>query len=258
MKDQKKYHKHHIVKPSPWGGMTGLGIGGIAIGIASRIQRRETGYMIILVIVGIGIPIWMWGRDIVRESSYIGKHTKEVSKGIRIGFGWLLVTEVMFFIGVIMTYLYSRGSATIWIGGTWPDEITWTRKSLTNTICLLTSGYTLTICHKNLIRGRIWESQEKMKRTIQLGMVFILIQINEYIESKWQMIEGIGGSCFYLTTGFHGLHVICGIILLLISYLRLKTGTMTWKRNVGITTYAWYWHFVDVVWIVLYILVYII
>ena len=249
-------NKFHIVKPSPWGYLTGIGIGSLAIGIASRLHRIETRWTDIIVLIGLGLPIWLWSRDICRESTLIGKHTKEVSKSIKIGFIWMLISEVFFFIGVIGTYLYSKYSPTIWTGSTWPDSIGLSRMVWTNTISLLTSGCTLTLSHMYLHRGDITLSRIYLLLTLILGGIFICIQGKEYIDLDIYINEGISGSCFFLTTGFHGLHVIVGCLLLFISFIRLNRGSMTSRRNVGLTCFAWYWHFVDIVWLFLFVIVY--
>ena len=256
---KKKYgHKYHIVGESPWPILTGIGIGGVGMWIARSVNTEEKSKEIIIVIIGIIGPIIMWRRDIRREATYKGKHTKEVSKIIREGVIWVIVSEVMIFVGIITTYQYSERSPTIWIGGTWPSEAreSKTRIPMINTVCLVTSGATLTISHRKVEKGGRREGIRYMIWTIILGIWFIRLQTTEYRKSKMTIADGIEGSCFYIATGLHGIHVIIGVILLLWSMERIRRGEVTTRRNVGVITSTWYWHFVDVVWIMIYIMVY--
>ena len=204
------------------------------------------------------------------------------------GMFWFIFSEVMFFAAFFGTLFYARNMSIPWLGGDsnsfftnmilWPEyESTWPTNGpgnvggdyeamgpfglpLINTALLLTSSVTLTIAHHALIAGKRGILKTFLAATFLLGFIFVYLQGMEYIEAyehmNLKMTSGIYGSTFYMLTGFHGLHVTLGAIMLMIIWFRVLKGHFTPEGHFAFEAVAWYWHFVDVVWIGLYVFVY--
>jgi heme/copper-type cytochrome/quinol oxidase subunit 3 len=172
-----------------------------------------------------------------------------------------LVSEVMFFFALFWTFFHSSLSPDIGIGGIWPPKginiIPYYQLPLLNTIILLTSGASITWSHLLFTAGerKILVSYP-LALTILHGFIFTFVQGYEYVHASFTISDSIYGSIFYLITGFHGFHVILGTVALIIAYLRLVHGSFTISNHLGLIFAIWYWHFVDVIWIFLYIIVY--
>ena len=252
----KRNHKYDIVDPNPWGWYTGIGIGGMGMSIASRLNRKKTERQEEWMYLNVIVIVLMWVRDVTREGSYMGRQTKEGRRSIVMGFWWMMVTEGMLFSGLIGTYIYSRWTTTIWIGGTWPKWIKANRKAWTATGSLVTSGITVTCSVENIRKGRQRMGRITLSWTVILGSWFVGLQYTEYKELVQKISDGISGGTFYIITGFHSGHVIVGLGLLLLSGIRLFRGTVSRRRKTGLECISWYWHFVDVVWLLIMWLLY--
>lgn len=212
---------------------------------------------------------WLW--DIIIEATFEGRHTFAVQRGLRLGFILFIVSEFMFFFGFFWAFFHSSVSPSIWINAMWPPfgskYINPNGLPLVNTCLLLISGITVTYAHKavvlkgpNLFIGITNSRLEVIKAlalTISLGLIFTLVQLYEYQGASFSINSGIYGSIFYLLTGFHGFHVLVGTIFLTICLLRHIAYHFTTDHHLGLEMAIWYWHFVDVVWIFLYIFLYI-
>lgn len=204
--------------------------------------------------------IYLWMHDIISESTYIGEHTSFIQSGIIMGFFLFIVTEIFFFIGFFWAYLHSALVPAIQIGNVWPplgiDAVSPYMLPLLNTVILLCSGISVTYAHHYMI-GRIRSySIIGFIITIVFSLIFISCQYVEYSNSTFGINDSIFGTVFYIITGLHGTHVIIGTIMLSVSLYRLYTYQVTNTTHIGIETSIIYWHFVDVVWIFVYILVY--
>lgn len=203
---------------------------------------------------------WRWWRDIIRESTYEGKHTKEVITGLKMGIILFITSEVFFFISFFWAFFHSSLSPDIFIGQIWPckgiKSFNPISIPLINTIILLRSGVTLTGAHHFLITGKKNRCDRLLLITITLGIYFSILQYIEYQEASFSIADSIYGSTFFIATGFHGIHVLIGTIFLLVCFLRRKTNHFSSYHHFGFEAAAWYWHFVDVVWLFLYIFIY--
>lgn len=201
-----------------------------------------------------------WFRDVVREATYEGKHTKLVQKGLRIGFFLFIVSEIMFFFAFFWAYFHVSLDPAVEIGAVWPPHgikpINPWGLPLLNTAILLTSGVFVTAGHHLLISGSTTESAEQFFLAKAFGVCFLFLQISEYSQASFDISDGIYGSVFYMTTGFHGLHVLVGVIFLAVCFFRFYLGHFTKERHLGYEFAIYYWHFVDVVWLFLYIVIY--
>jgi len=210
---------------------------------------------------GLAWCVYNWLENIIVESTYLGNHTKIVVSGLRMGFKLFIVSEVMLFFSFFLALFYCALWPSIWIGGVWPSKDTQTPNPwsipLLNTCILLTSGFALTVAHKALIarhRGLVIYS---LLLTVLLGINFTFLQWFEYQHIIFSMNDGIYASIFFLATGFHGAHVLAGTCYLIVCFFRQLNYHFLQSQHVGFETAAWYWHFVDVVWIFLWVWLYV-
>ncbi|KAI5913251.1 cytochrome c oxidase subunit 3 [Thauera sp. 2A1] len=235
--------------------------------------------------LGIATLIFMmfgWFGQVVRESQG-GRYGRRVDKSFRWSMGWFIFSEVMFFAAFFGALFYARvlsvpwlssgdNAALLWNGfsGAWPTAGPYAADPFTpmaawgipaiNTLILLTSGVTLTFAHYGLLNGKRGQLKLGLAVTILLGAIFLALQAYEYIHAyealNLRLESGIYGSTFYLLTGFHGMHVTVGAIMLTVMLFRTFAGHFSPEHHFGFEAAAWYWHFVDVVWLLLFVVVY--
>nr|YP_010946731.1 cytochrome c oxidase subunit III [Panesthia strelkovi]WGO57462.1 cytochrome c oxidase subunit III [Panesthia strelkovi] len=252
-------HPFHLVDKSPWP-LTGA-IGAL-ITMTGLIKWFHL-YNNQLIFVGTTIMILtmiQWWRDIVREGTYQGLHTKFVTKGLRWGMILFIISEVFFFISFFWAFFHSSLSPTIEIGSLWPpigiQPFNPLQIPLLNTAILLSSGVTVTWAHHGLLENNYNQALQGLFLTIILGAYFTALQAYEYLEASFTIADSVYGSTFFMATGFHGLHVIIGTTFLLTCFLRHLYYHFSSNHHFGFEAAAWYWHFVDVVWLFLYISIY--
>jgi cytochrome c oxidase subunit 3 len=204
--------------------------------------------------------MFYWFKDIAVEGTYLGNHTLIVQRGIFLGINLFILSEVLFFVSIFWAFFHSALSPNVELGLQWPPigilSIDPFELPLLNTIILLSSGFTLTLSHFSHLKGSRLGSLIGLGFTLFLSIFFTYLQGIEYSVSSFTFTDGIYGSCFYMGTGFHGIHVIIGTIFLLVSMLRMLLYHFTNNHHIGFESSIYYWHFVDVVWIFLYISVY--
>jgi len=259
-----RYHWFNMVTPSPWPILLGtnsltivFGLVGSMQGINNSFEMLITGFLSFLFIFA------LWNRDIVRESTFMGVHTKQVDANTILGFKLFLFSEIMLFFSFFWAHLYSALYPSVFIGLSWPPvgltdllldpfDI-----PLTNTVILVYSGFTVTLSHLYLRRGSIFLSSVVMAVTIVFGLAFLYIQYSEYAHAEYDISDGIYGCTFYMLTGFHGGHVIIGVSALIITLIRLMELHFSSYSHTGYKLALIYWHFVDVVWIFVFLIVYV-
>jgi len=206
------------------------------------------------------IIIYQWWRDITREGTFQGLHTYTVTIGLRWGIILFITSEVFFFISFFWRFFHRSLSPTIELGLIWPPKGIETfnpiQIPLLNTLILLTSGLTVTWAHHSLIENNFPQTNQGLLFTVLLGIYFSILQGYEYIESSFTISDATYGSTFFIATGFHGIHVIIGTTFLLTCLLRHISNHYSSIHHFGFEAAAWYWHFVDVVWLFLYISIY--
>nr|UBN08757.1 cytochrome c oxidase subunit 3 [Macropanesthia heppleorum] len=252
-------HPFHLVDKSPW---PITGAVGALITMTGLIKWFHL-YNNQLIFIGFTIMILtmiQWWRDIVREGTYQGLHTKFVTKGLRWGMILFIISEVFFFISFFWAFFHSSLSPTIEIGSLWPpigiQPFNPLQIPLLNTAILLSSGVTVTWAHHGLLENNYNQSFQGLFLTIMLGIYFTALQAYEYLEASFTIADSVYGSTFFMATGFHGLHVIIGTTFLLTCFLRHLFYHFSSNHHFGFEAAAWYWHFVDVVWLFLYISIY--
>lgn len=224
-------------------------------------HKYVLGELILIVsLVLVLLVMVVWWRDVIREATYMGYHTIVVQKGLKIGMIMFILSEVCFFVSFFWAFFHSALVPSVEIGSYWPpvgiSPLNAFEVPLLNTAILLTSGATITWSHNAMISGNRKETIVGLVLTVGLGLVFTALQAMEYYEAPFTIADSVYGSTFYIATGFHGLHVIIGTIFLIVSLVRIVEHQLTKHHHNGYEASIWYWHFVDVVWLFLYISIY--
>lgn len=252
-------HPFHLVEQSPWP----LAISVRRIGVTSGlviIFHENSLVLLKLSLILLILTSAQWWRDVVREATFQGLHTEIVQTGLRIGIVLFIISEVMFFFSFFWAFFHRSVSPGVELGAQWPplgiQPFNAFSVPLLNTIILLSRGVRITGSHHHLLKKNLLDSEFSMLVTIFLGIYFTLVQLIEYLEAPFSIADSSYGRSFFVATGFHGFHVLVGTLFLFISYLRLKNHHFTSRQHVGFETAAWYWHFVDVVWLFLFVSIY--
>ncbi|MGH1456135.1 MAG: cytochrome c oxidase subunit 3 [Alphaproteobacteria bacterium] len=269
-----KPHPYHLVNPSIWpliaafaGGL--LAVGGIMFmhdvhlfadkangveGIPVGLNGVYAGVAAILFVM------FAWWRDIIRESVVEKAHTPIAITGMRYGMSLFIASEVMFFVAFFWAYFAAAFYPNAGIGFVWPPASIHTIDPfdlpLMMTMILLLSGCTVTWAHHAIVEGKSADFVKALGLTVALGTVFLGFQVYEYVNAHFGFTDTVYASAFYMATGFHGFHVFVGTVFLLVCWIRAKKGHFTPKGHFGFEAAAWYWHFVDVVWLFLYLAIY--
>lgn len=259
----KHYQRHpfHLVDPSPWPFLASLAAFLTTLGGVLYMHAYTNSQFILIVGLLLLISImFIWWRDVIRESTYEGHHTGIVQQGLRYGIILFIISEIFFFFAFFWAFFHSSLAPTIEIGSMWPPKgiivlNPWEIPSL-NTLILLLSGCTVTWCHHAIVSNLRKQSIWSLVTTIVLAIIFTLLQAFEYSLADFRLSDGIYGSTFYMATGFHGFHVFVGTLSLLVCLLRLLNYQLTQEHHFGFESSAWYWHFVDVVWLFLFVSIY--
>lgn len=252
-------HPYHLVDYRPWPLTGALGVLTLVTGLIKWFHNFNLNLFILGYIIII-FTIYQWWRDICREGTFQGKHTLLVSNGLRWGIILFIISEIFFFISFFWAFFHRSLSPNIEIGAIWPPiniiPFNPFQIPLLNTIILITSGITVTWAHHALLENNFTQITQRLLLTIILGIYFTILQAYEYIEASFTIADRIYGSTFFMATGFHGLHVIIGTIFLFVCLIRHINYHFSNSHHFGFEAAAWYWHFVDVVWLFLFISIY--
>ncbi|XWN31733.1 MAG: cytochrome c oxidase subunit 3 [Devosia sp.] len=276
----KPNHDYHILEPSPWPIIGSVGAFIMAIGAIAMMRWNKGDVLMVggfdiggwgIFAVGMLIILFTmagWWVDTVKESLQ-GDHTPVVKLHLRYGMMLFIASEVMFFVAWFWAYFdaalfvgdaqeFARLAET---GGTWPPETIETfdpwHLPLFNTMILLLSGTTVTWAHHALLENDKEGVRWGLGLTVGLGILFSIVQIWEYTHAAFSFEGNIYGATFYMATGFHGFHVFVGTVFLAICLWRATKNHFTPERHFGFEAAAWYWHFVDVVWLFLFVAIYV-
>ncbi len=255
-------HDYHLVPVSPWpivGAFSSLTLAAGAIGWMHKAAWGP--WVFFLGAAALLYTFYAWWADVVREAN-AGDHTPVVQLHLRYGMILFIASEVMFFVAWFWAYFSASlyPSQAELIGGVWPPKgveiLDPFAFPLLNTLILLLSGTTVTWAHHALIHGDRQGLKNGLWLTIILGLTFSAIQAFEYVHAAFGFAGNIYGATFYMATGFHGFHVFVGTIFLIVCLVRTYRGDFTPRQHFGFEAAAWYWHFVDVVWLFLFIAIY--
>lgn len=249
----------HLVEVRPWPLIGAASAFSLAVGLAAWFH----GYGTLPLLSGLLLTLLImlqWWRDVVREATFQGFHTTPVSQGLRWGIILFILSEVLFFFAFFWAFFHRSLAPTPELGCTWPPSglhpINPFAIPLLNTGVLLASGVTVTYAHHALIDGQRQCAIRGLQLTVVLGVYFTLLQAQEYIDAPFSIADRVYGSTFFVATGFHGLHVLIGSTFLFICLIRVTSHHFSTGHHFGFEAAAWYWHFVDVVWLFLYLCIY--
>ena len=264
-------HPFHLVTPSPWPFVTSCSVFTLAIGMIFLLHidnhqpgagwGNSTG----LILLSFGLTsllyaMYRWFTDVVTEATFEGHHTLKVQQGHRYGVILFIVSEIMFFVGFFWAFFHSSLSPAVSIGCVWPPKgievLNPFELPFLNTLILLSSGVSITWAHRAFLAAKRQQAIIALGITIMLGLIFTACQAFEYYSAPFSINDGIYGSVFYMATGFHGFHVIVGTVFLSVALWRQLHYHFTRQHHFGFEAAAWYWHFVDVVWIFLFTTLY--
>ncbi|MFC7399454.1 cytochrome c oxidase subunit 3 [Chelatococcus sp. GCM10030263] len=269
-----KHHDYHLVNPSPWPLVGSLSAFIMAVGAVLWMKTLEIGglhlgpYIFGAGFLGVLYTMLSWWTDVVHEAN-TGDHTRVVQLHHRYGMMMFIASEVMFFVAWFWAYFDAslfpnelhQVARSEFTGGVWPPKGIETfdpwHLPLFNTLVLLTSGTTVTWAHHAMLHGDRAGVRQALWITVVLGLLFTCVQAVEYSHASFDFSGNIYGATFFMATGFHGAHVIIGTIFLAICLLRVYLGHFTPTQHLGFEFAAWYWHFVDVVWLFLFAAIYV-
>jgi cytochrome c oxidase subunit 3 len=265
-------HPYHLVDPSPWPLIGAISALILALGaltymhpdmFGASLQPALAGLGIWKILLGVVLVLFTmagWWRDVIKESRTPGLHTPVVRLGLRYGMFLFISSEVMFFVAFFWAYFHFALFPNVHLGFQWPPEGVHTfnpwELPFLNTLILLMSGCTVTWAHHGLLVGDRRTLITGLALTVGLGLTFTCVQAYEYSHAAFSFAGGVYPSVFFMATGFHGFHVIVGTIFLIVCLARAIRGHFTPERHFGFEAAAWYWHFVDVVWLFLFSCIY--
>lgn len=252
-------HPYHLVDESPWPLFAAISAFRLTTGFLKWFHDNSAG-LAILAIASLLAVTTLWWRDVSRERTFLGLHSAPVELGLRWGIALFIASEVLFFSRFFWRFFHNSLAPTCELGRQWPplgvapfDPF---GVPFFNTVILLRRGISVTWAHHSLIRGLHAQALQSIKLTISLGVVFMAVQAMEYREASFTFRDSVYGATFFMATGFHGLHVIVGATFLIVCTQRLISFRFTKTHHFGFEAAAWYWHFVDVVWLFLFCTVY--
>nr|YP_009441348.1 cytochrome c oxidase subunit 3 [Lympha mucosa]ATN23357.1 cytochrome c oxidase subunit 3 [Lympha mucosa] len=254
-------HPFHLVDPSPWPFVASLSAFFCTIGLVMYMHAYQgTNLVLFNSFFLLFLTMFVWWRDVIREATFEGHHTGIVQKGLRYGVFLFIISEILFFFAFFWAFFHSSLSPAIEIGSMWPPKglnvlDPWQIPFL-NTLILLFSGCTVTWCHHAIVSNYRTQAIISLATTVILAIIFTSFQIFEYNMADFRLSDGIYGSTFYMATGFHGFHVFVGTLFLLVCLVRVFKYQLTKQHHFGFEAAAWYWHFVDVVWLFLFVTIY--
>ncbi|HEX2653097.1 MAG TPA: cytochrome c oxidase subunit 3 [Xanthobacteraceae bacterium] len=265
-----KHHDYHLVDPSPWPAVGSLSAFVLAVGAIGWMHHMFAGAPLVFGagVAGTLYTMLAWWRDVIREAQH-GDHTRVVQISHRYGMILFIASEVMFFVAWFWAYfdvaLFPTDVHQVmrdqFVGGVWPPKGIETfnpwHLPLLNTLILLTSGTTVTWAHHALLENDRDGVKWGLILTVVLGLTFTCVQAFEYSHAHFAFKGHIYGATFFMATGFHGFHVIVGTVFLIVCLLRALSGHFKSTQHLGFEFAAWYWHFVDVVWLFLFICIYV-
>lgn len=252
-------HPYHLVNYSPWPITGAIRTLTLVSGLVKWFNQFNINLFALGLIITL-ITIYQWWRDISREGTFQGIHTNCVVNGLKWGIILFIISEIFFFISFFWRFFHRRLSPTVELGINWPPNgilpFNPFQIPLLNTIILLSSGVSVTWAHHRLIENNHSQTTNRLIITVILGVYFTILQAYEYVEAPFSIADSIYGSTFFIATGFHGLHVLIGTNFLIVCLIRHINFHFSKIHHFGFEAAAWYWHFVDVVWIFLYVTIY--
>lgn len=256
----RKFNKFHIVNQRPWPLLTSMQISNLIIIITYNNNIIKTKLINFYCLIRIVIIPLIWWKNTFIETNKEGIHQQKTIKGIKTGILLFIVSEILFFFSFFWVYIHTGIRPRIEVGQIWPPteikSFNPINVPLLNTIILVRSGFSITWSHHLILKNKLKKSLKALKATLILGLYFSTLQIIEYNQAEFSLRDSSYGAIFFIATGFHGIHVIIGSSFIMINILYINKIFLTKNHHLGFELAAWYWHFVDIIWLLLYLLVY--
>ncbi|MBI4032060.1 MAG: cytochrome c oxidase subunit 3 [Proteobacteria bacterium] len=261
-----KPHPFHIVRPSIWPLVGALAAGLLATGVLLYMHGIKLGSFdfglkgVVVGLSAVAAVMFFWWKDVIFEAVQEKAHSSVAKVGLRYGMALFIASEVMFFVAFFWAFFNASLFPQEAIGFTWPPQgmqvVEPFDLPLLMTMILLLSGCTVTWAHHAILHNSQYEAVKALGLTVMLGMCFLALQIYEYAHAHFGFKDTVYASAFFMATGFHGFHVFVGTCFLVVCYFRAQKGHFTADSHFGFEAAAWYWHFVDVVWLFLFLCIY--
>nr|ALR69418.1 cytochrome c oxidase subunit III [Bemisia tabaci] len=251
-------HFFHLVKHSPWPILVALNLINLIMGVVKLVYNNS--FFFFFFFFTTVLIVSQWWRDIIRESLYEGSRSLKINYIIGAGMILFIVSEVWLFVSFFWMYFYFSLSPDMNLGSVWPPynmiQMSFMDIPMLNTLILLMSGFFVTWTHYELTMNKFSNVTSSLIMSILLGFYFLMIQSYEYLNSNLSFNDSVFGNSFSILTGFHGLHVMIGLIFLSFMMIQLIEKSFSLMNFHGFEYSIWYWHFVDVVWLCLYLSIY--
>lgn len=255
-----KYHPFHIVTLRPWPIIASIVVWAATSSSAILIGNKNVSRKIQVIRAVLATISSIWWADTIKERKREGEHQNKVSKGLKIGIVIFITSEVMFFTRFFWSYFHRGVRPRLEVGQRWPptgvNRFDPTNVPLLNTLVLISSGVTVTWAHHTILKNIYKKRIVGIAITCVLGAYFSFLQYIEYKQGEFSIRDSSYGTIFFIATGFHGIHVIVGTTFLIVSAINIIKKSISKGHHNSFEIAAWYWHFVDVVWLFLYLSVY--
>lgn len=250
---------NHLVDPSPWPILMSVTICQLLLSILYFFETAKAIFLVFSV-AQLGFFLWQWALNVNIEATYEGMHPQRIQRNMILGMVFFIISEMMLFFSFFWAFFSFSLAPSIWIHGAWPphhiQSIDPYGLPLLNTILLLASGICITCAHRFILQGKQHLFNFALFLTILYGIIFLCVQYFEYNYAQFLISDSVYGSIFYLLTGFHGFHVFIGLIFLSLCLYHSIKKNFTKEHHILFICSAWYWHFVDVVWLFVYVFIY--
>nr|UIF91941.1 cytochrome c oxidase subunit III [Crenidorsum sp.] len=252
-------HFFHLVKHSPWPILMSFSVMNSGAGVIHWISAGSWEAFVLFLFILV-LVVWQWWRDVIREALYEGVRSTKINFMISTGVMMFILSEVCFFSSFFWAYFYYSLSPDFGLGMAWPpmgiEVVDYLGIPFLNTLILLGSGVFITWCHHSIINFNLLGAKLSLALCVFLGIYFLLVQMYEYFHMSFSFSESVFGCSFFILTGFHGFHVLVGLLYIIVNLFRLMRNSFSSTSILGLEYAIWYWHFVDLVWLFLYCFVY--
>lgn len=256
----EKFNPFHLVTKRPWPTLSAFQTQRVIVSVISILSKKTGKIVLIANFIIINIIASLWWKNTLTEAAKEGLHLDKTKINIKIRILIFISSEILFFSSFFWAYFHAGTSPNVEVGQIWPpkrvESFNPINVPLLNTMILIRSGFSITWSHHIILEKKIVGGKKLLMITCILGIYFSILQKMEYNQSQFSINDSSYGNIFFIATGFHGIHVIIGTTFLIVNFLFIKKMLIRTRHHIGFELAAWYWHFVDVVWLILYLSIY--
>ena len=256
----EKFNTYHMVTNRPWPTLSSFQAQRFIVSIISILRKKRTKTNVTINLIIIRYLALLWWKNTLTEANKEGLHLNATKKSIKIRIILFISSEILFFSRFFWAYFHAGTRPNVEIGQIWPpnnvESFNPINVPLLNTIILISSGFSITWAHHAILEKNFLKGKNILIITFILGLYFSVLQKIEYDQAQFCINDSTYGTIFFIATGFHGIHVIIGRTFLIVNYFFLKNMLIRNSHHIGLEIAAWYWHFVDIVWLGLYLSIY--